>query len=104
MAGPRGRHSGRLKHLPTDLFREVRAVLHGVVEMQLAQAMKFLAGGKTPKVHGEGRTIVQGPETAWPAFQPDGDIRINLGSFANGGGHVSPRLAPQGGRRLGAEF
>src|SRR5205807_4368426 len=55
---PRRRDAGCVKHAAADILRAVARILNGVVQMDLLQAMKALAGDKLSKAQRQRRFVV----------------------------------------------
>ena len=96
MSRARRRHARRAKELPADQLGHIAAVLHGIVEVNLVQAVKSLAVPELVELEREGRFIVEVPRTAGCAFKMNAHLRINFVAIVDGRPHISAAVPLQG--------
>ena len=74
----RGRHIGFTEQRAAKMFGHIARILHGIVEVDFVQAVKFLVLLELLKIQRERWLVIKAAETAGRAFEMDADIGVHL--------------------------
>ena len=98
MGAARGRDSGGAKEFPADNLGHEAGVLHGIIEVDLVDAVKFLVLVEFIEVERESRTgqIIQAAKTSSGALQMNGNVVVGLVGFANGAANIIAGVLAEG--------
>src|SRR5437899_2342897 len=88
MTGARGRHAEGIEEVARELLAKVAGVLDGIVEVDLGEAVKTLAGSEFVEIQGEGRLGIDRLKGKG-AFEMKGDVGVTRGAFVNGHANVN---------------
>ena len=91
----RRRDAGCVKHAAADILRAVARILNGVVQMDLLQAMKTLAGDKLSKAQRQRRFVVNLTKAPRSALEMDGHVGENHVPLADDCRYKFPRILAQ---------
>ena len=91
----RGGNAGLAIQFAADVFAEIAAVLHRVVQVNFLQPVKALVGDVLVKAQRQSRLVVDVAPTARRAFHMQAHVAPDVRAFPDGGAHILAVVAPE---------